>query len=98
MAYKIVMECDQTHVGPHSVIGYRSGDQLPVGHPDVGPSWRPVIVEVPDDEPEPEKPHQSAPESKPELEKPHQSAPASKPEPKPSVTPASQAKTGVKQP
>lgn len=48
MGYRVEMECTQTEVGDHSEIGYRSGDRLPVGHADVGPDWRPVVVEVED--------------------------------------------------
>ena len=51
MGYKIVLECPQTQVGEHGWVGYRSGDQLPVGHPDAGPDWKPVIVEVEDEPP-----------------------------------------------
>lgn len=54
MAYRVEMECTQTQVGDHSEIGYRSGERLPVGHPDVGLDWRPVVVEVPDAPPPPQ--------------------------------------------
>lgn len=56
MGYKIVMECVQTQVGDHDQIGYRSGEQLPVGHKDVGPDWKPVIVEVADEKKTEDKP------------------------------------------
>jgi hypothetical protein len=51
VGYAVELECPQTVVGEHSEVLYRSGDRLPVDHPDaVG--WVPVVVEV-DDPPAP---------------------------------------------
>jgi hypothetical protein len=52
VGYAVELECPQTVVGEHSEVLYRSGDRLPVDHPDaVG--WVPVIVEVDDSPPPP---------------------------------------------
>jgi hypothetical protein len=48
MAYEVQMECTQTEVKEQGVIGYRSGERLPVGHKDVDSTWVPVVVEVDD--------------------------------------------------
>ena len=65
MGYKVEMECPQTEVGEHSEVGYRSGDRLPVGHKDVGPDWRPIVVEVEDSKPAEDKPAAEKPQETP---------------------------------
>lgn len=89
MGYKVVLECRQTQVGPHNTVGYRSGDQLPVGHPDAGPDWEPVIVEV-DDESDPEPVPTPVDRSHSHASRPTETST--------STAGASQAKTGVKTP
>ena len=88
MGYKIVLECTETEVGEHSTVGYHSGDQLPVGHPDAGPTWKPVIIEVPDAPPIVESPPAAA-ASAPEPSKPSEKTF--------SPTPPAAKQTGVKQ-
>ncbi len=54
MGYKVEFECDQTFVDPTTgEIGVHAGERRPEGHPDVQPSWRPVLVEVDDPPPTP---------------------------------------------
>ena len=49
MGYKVEMEATQTQVDPVTgEVGIRSGERRPVGHEDVGASWKPVVVEVED--------------------------------------------------
>lgn len=87
MGYRIEYECDQTFVDPTTgAIGIRAGERRPEGHEDIGPTWKPVIVEVEDEKksatvtpqppPEHHAPAVQQPQHGPQSPKTEQHAPA----------------------